>query len=75
MPKRFFIIIALVFFAIGGYFLWQKTGPNGKSGASLTQRVYVWQRIQNAPVVASAIESVPREVISGMLPLVAEVHF
>ncbi|MGY8641651.1 MAG: DUF3142 domain-containing protein [Verrucomicrobiales bacterium] len=75
MPKRFVIVITLVFLTIGGFFLWQKIGPSGNSGASLTQRVYVWQRIQNAPVVASAIESVPREVVSGMLPLVAEVHF
>jgi hypothetical protein len=75
MPRLFVIILILTPLAIGGAMLWQKNCHSSVSNAPLTQRVYVWQRIQNVPAVASAVEKVPRDVISGVLPLVAEIHF
>ena len=73
MPRRFLAVFFILILAIGGVLLWQNR-PVQHSSEPLSHRAYVWQRVQNAPEVSAAINSVP-DFVDGLLPLVAEMHF
>ncbi len=66
------LVILIMLFAVG-IVIWI-VKPGTTTSQPLEQRAYVWQRVQTAPEVASAIDSLP-DFVSGLLPLVAEIHY
>lgn len=67
-------LITTLLVLILGFVAW-KVLTGFRALPEMTQRVYVWQRVQDSPEVVVAIESIPVEIVSGLLPLVAEIHF